>query len=179
MFRRVLRGEIVVIIVVYIDDLLVASEAKRNEEHAMKDLRPCFPIKDIGEAGFYLGYHIRRDRDAGTMNVDQHRFVRTVASKFNAEKTSTTPEVSGAKPLSKDDAPQTEAETEEMRITPYREVLGALMWAATMTQLGKFYDDPGPVHWRAAKRVLQYLWLTKDIGITYGGTPGSCTKLSA
>ena len=46
-------------------------------------------------------------------------------------------------------------------------------------QLGKFNDNPEPVHWRAAKRALQYLWLTKDVGVTYGGTPGSCTKLSA
>ena len=75
-----------------------------------------------------------------------------------------------------------------MRATPYREAVGALMWAATMTrpdvayaahQLGKFNDNPGPTHWRAAKRALQYLWQTKDIGITYGGTPESCTKLSA
>ena len=33
--------------------------------------------------------------------------------------------------------------------------------------------------WRAAKRALQYLWRTKDVGITYGGTPGPCKKLSA
>ena len=46
-------------------------------------------------------------------------------------------------------------------------------------QLGKFNDNPGLVHWRTAKRALQYLWRTKDVGITYGGTPGSCTKLSA
>ncbi|CAM9655263.1 unnamed protein product, partial [Ascophyllum nodosum] len=46
-------------------------------------------------------------------------------------------------------------------------------------QLGKFNDNPGPTHWRAAKRALQYLWRTKHVGITYSGTPGSCTKLSA
>ena len=34
-------------------------------------------------------------------------------------------------------------------------------------------------HWRAAKRALQHLWRTKDVEITYGGTPESCTKLSA
>ena len=110
-----------------------------------------------------------------------------MASKFSVEKTSTTPTAAGVKPLSKGDAPQTEAETEEVRVTPYREAVGALMWAATMIrpdaaypahQLGKFNDNPGPVHWRAAKRALQYPWRTKDVGITYGGTPGSCTKLS-
>ena len=75
-----------------------------------------------------------------------------------------------------------------MRVTPYREVVGALMWAATMIrpdvayaahQLGKVNGNPGPVHWGAAKRALQYLWRTKDVGITYGGTPGSYTKLPA
>ena len=107
-FRRVLRGKVVVIIVVYVDDLLVASESKCDKEQAMKDLRSCFPIKDLGEAKFYLGCHITRDRDAGTLKLDQHHYVRTVASKFNVEKTSTTPAAAGAKPLSKDDAPQTE-----------------------------------------------------------------------
>ena len=187
-FRRVLRGNVVVIIVVYVDDLLVANETKRDEEQAINDLRSCFPIKNLGEAGLYLGCHITRDRVAGTLKFDEHHYVRTMASKFSAEKTSTTPAAAGAKPLSKDDAPQTEAETEEMRATPYREAIEALMWAATMTrpdvayaahQLGKFNDNPGPAHWRAAKMALKYLWRTNDVGITCGGTPGSCTKLSA
>ena len=95
---------------------------------------------------------------------------------------------SGSKPLSMDHAPQTEAETEEMRVAPYRETVGALKWVETMThpdaaytthQLGKINDNPGPVHWGAAKRALHYLWRMDDVGITYGGTPGSCTNLSA
>ena len=52
MFRRVLRANIVVIIAVYVDDLL-ASETKRDEEQAINDLRSCFSIKDLGEAGLY------------------------------------------------------------------------------------------------------------------------------
>ena len=172
---------------VYVDDLLVASETKRNEEQALNDLRPCFPINDLREAGFYLGCHITRDRDAGTLKFAKHHYVRTMASKLSVEKASTTPAPAGGKPLSKDDAPQTETETEEMRATPYREAVGTLMWTATMTrpdvafavyQLEKFNDNSGPAHWRAAKKTLQYLWRTKDVGITYDGTPGSCTKLS-
>ena len=175
-FRRVLRGKVVVIIMVYIDDLLVASGTKRDEEQAINDLRSWFPIKDLREAGFYLGCHITRDRDAGTMKFDQHHYVRAMALMFKAEKTGTTPEAVGEKNLFEDDAPQTEAETEEMYVTPYREAVGALMWAATMTrpdvayaahQLRKFNDNPGPVHWKVAKRALQYLWRTKDVWVTY------------
>ena len=50
-----------------------------------------------------------------------------MASKFNVEETSTTPAAAGAKPLSKDDDSQTEAETEEMRVISYREAVAALM----------------------------------------------------
>ena len=42
MFRRVLRGKVVVIIVVYVDDLRVAGETARDEEQAINDLRSCF-----------------------------------------------------------------------------------------------------------------------------------------
>ena len=134
MFRRVLRGKVAVIIVVYVDDLLVASDTNRDEEQAMKDLRSHFPIKDLGEAGLYLGCHITRDRNKETLKLDQHRYVRTVAWKFNDEKTNTTPAAAGEKPLSKDDAPRTEAEAEEMRVIRYREAVGALTWAATTTR---------------------------------------------
>ena len=71
MFRRVLRANIVVIIAVYVDNLLVASKTKRDEEQAINDLRSWFSIKDLAEAGLYLGCHITRDRDAGTLKFDQ------------------------------------------------------------------------------------------------------------
>ena len=95
---------------------------------------------------------------------------------------------SGSKPLSKYDTAQTGAETEEMRVTPYREAVGALMWAATMTRpdvvyaahhLGKRNDNPGPAHWRAAKRSLQYLWRTKDVGSPTVECRGRAQKISA
>ena len=53
-FRRVLHGKTVVIIVVYVDDLLAASITKRNKKQAMEDFRSCFPNKALGEVGFTL-----------------------------------------------------------------------------------------------------------------------------
>ena len=187
-FRRVLRGRVVVIIVVYVDDLLVVSASKRDEEQALEDLHSCFPIKDLGEPSHYLGYSITRDRDAGTLKVDQRQYVQEIAERFGITKTSAIPTAAGRKALSKADGPQTDAEVDEMRQVPYREAVGALMWAATMTrpdisyaahQLAKFNENPGPAHWKAVKKALQYLWRTKDMGITYGKEPGGNIKLSA
>ena len=52
------------------------------------------------------------------------------------------------------------------------------MWVATMTrpdiasavrEVAKFSDKPGRAHWKAVRRILQYIARTKDRGITYGG----------
>ena len=67
------------------DDLLVARTTKRDEEQALKDLHSYFSIKDLGEASFYLECHISRDRDAGTLKLDQHQSVQAAAGRLNYE----------------------------------------------------------------------------------------------
>ncbi|KAL5559300.1 hypothetical protein UlMin_035511 [Ulmus minor] len=36
--------------------------------------------------------------------------------------------------------------------------------------LGRYLSDPGTSHWRAAKKVLRYLQVTKDLMLTYRQT---------
>ena len=67
--RRKHLGKVVVIIVVYVDDLLVLSETKQDVHQALEDLRSSFPIKDPGEVSYYLGCHITRDRKARTVKA--------------------------------------------------------------------------------------------------------------
>ncbi|XP_026328618.1 uncharacterized protein LOC113236672 [Hyposmocoma kahamanoa] len=59
---------------------------------------------------------------------------------------------------------------------PYQELVGCLMYLAvntkldiayTVTYLSQFNTSFGEIHWKAAKRCLQYLKNTKDFGITY------------
>ena len=60
----------------------------------------------------------------------------------------------------------------------YQALVGSLMYAAIGSRpdiayatqtLSQFSSNPGPAHWTAAKRVLQYLQGTQNLGITYGG----------
>ena len=187
-FRRIVDGEVLTVIVVYIDDTLLASKTKENEGWTLSDLSSCFKIKDLGEAEFYLGHHIKRNREARTLTFDQRIHGETVAKLFNVTKTSMIPMATGVNPLSKKDGSKNPKEKEEMRRIPYREAVGALMWAATMTRpdlsfaahnLTKFCDDPGPVHWKAAMKALRYFWWTKDLGITYGGDTSRGLTMSA
>ena len=187
-FRRKHLGKVGVIIVVYVDDLLVLSETKQDEHQALEDLRSSFPIKDLGEVSYYLGCHITRDRKARTVRFDQQRYTQTVAERFEIWKTSVIPTSTGKAPLSKADGPQNDAEIAEMRGIPYREAVGALMWVANMTRpdlvftahtLAKFGDNPGPEHWKAVMKALQYLKRTASLGVTYGSATEDNMKLSA
>ena len=118
---------------------------------------------------------------------DQQRYAQTVAERFEIRKTSMIPVSTGKAPLSKADGPQNDAEIAEMRGIPYREAVGALIWVSNMIRpdlaytahtLAKFGDNPGPEHWKAEMKALQYLKRTASLGVTYGGTTEGNMKLS-
>ena len=64
-----------------------------------------------------------------------------------------------------------------MRIVPYREAIGSLMYAAVATRpdiafsvsvLSRFLENLGEAHWEAVKRIFCYLAGTRDYTLTYG-----------
>ena len=107
MFRRVLSGKAVVVIVVYVK----ASATKCDQELALKDLHSCFPVNDLGETPFFHKCLILRDRDAGTLKLDQHQYVQALAERFEITRTRSILFAAGGKPLSKVDEPQTPSES--------------------------------------------------------------------
>ena len=72
--------------------------------------------------------------------------------------------------------PLTEEETISMRTVPYRVVIGCLLWLSlgtrpdityAVSQVAKFSDNPGQVHWKAVKRILRYLHSTRNMGLIF------------
>ena len=63
-----------------------------------------------------------------------------------------------------------------MQKIPYESAIGSLMYAQVCTRpdiayvtemLGRYLSNPGIDHWKAAKRVLRYLQITKDYMLIY------------
>ena len=63
-----------------------------------------------------------------------------------------------------------------MKAEDYRGIVGLLLYIAkqtrpdiiaSVTQLSHFLENPGRVHWVAAKRVLRYLKGSKDLELCY------------
>lgn len=128
-------------------------------------------ITGTGEIKWVLGILLERDRSAYTISISQEAFVELILARFNL----TAAPVMTPRTDYSVDYPMSEEEIEEMRMQPYREIVGAPVWHAFGTRpdiafasssLARFGHNPGRVHWEAAKWVLRYLKGTKGWRLT-------------
>ena len=177
-FRKVVNGEAEMMVVVHVDDILVRVKDQATMDRFAAELGQKFKLKDMGDAGDYMGCHITRNRKARELKLDQHLFEESMIKKFDVKKATNRPAASGVPTLSRADEPRNPEEKEKMRKFPYREAVGALTWTATMTRLdiacavrtvARFCESPGPAHKKAVVKILPYHLHTKKWGIAYDG----------
>ena len=178
LFRKVVDGEAEMMVVVHVDGILAHAKDQATMDRFAAELGQKFQLKDMGDAGYYMGCHITKNRKARELKLDQHLYVESMVIRFGVKKAVRTPAGSGVPTLSKADEPQNPEEKEDTRKLPYREAAGALMWTATMTRpditcavraVARFCENPRPAHKKAVMKILQYLFHTKEWGITYSG----------
>ena len=170
-------GSKFIFMVLYVDDILLASSDLSLLHTTKKMLAANFDMKDLGEAHFVLGIEIERDRSKRALGLSQKNYIDRVVKRFNMDKCS-----HGELPIGKGDklsitqSPKNELEKETMNDKPYASLVGSLMYAQVCTRpdlafavsvLGRFQSNPGGPHWVAAKKVLRYLRRTRDFMLTY------------
>ena len=160
------------IITVWVDDLLLFTKSKEQMNNLKGELSNLFEITDLGEPNKLIGIEITRDRDNGTLTIKQTKYIEAILEKEKME---------NANAVSTPLDPNVKLEPQEPQDATtinsnYALLTGSLMYAAIGTRpdiayavnkLCSFNNNPGMIHWSAAKRVLRYLKGSKDIGITY------------
>ena len=150
-FRKVVDGEAKMVMAVHVDDILAHAKSQATMDRFAAELEQKFKLKDMGDAGYYMVYHITRNRKARELKLDQHLYVESMLKRFDVKKATKIPAALGVPTLSKADEPRN-LKKEEMRKFPYREAVGALMWTATMTRpdiacavraVARFFENPG------------------------------------
>ena len=101
-------GESYVILLIYVDDMLIAGPDLARIEELKGRLSECFEMKDLGPANQILGMRIIRDRSARRLRLSQKAYIEKILEKFGMEKAKPvgSPFASHFK-LSKTQAPET------------------------------------------------------------------------
>ena len=82
MYYNKLPGGEYIYLLLYIDDMLIASENKSTIDKLKKNLSSEFEMKDLGEANV-LGMEIERDRRSGKVSLTQKEYLKKVLQRFN------------------------------------------------------------------------------------------------
>ena len=176
-FRKLQDGSFIYLLL-YVDDMLIASR-NQGEICRLKAQRSKeFEMKDLGEAKKILGMEIARDRQRGTLCLTQKQYLKKVIQHFGmSEKTKpvSTPLDPHFK-LSASQCPKTEEEREYISKVPYSNAVGSLMYAMVCIRpdishavgiVNRYMHNPGKEHWQAVKWILRYIQKTLDVGLIF------------
>ena len=158
-----------VILVLFVDDGLVAAQNNGDTEAFFAELRKEFKIL-TKNADFFLGLEIERTDEY--IKINQSAYARKILDRFNFSDCK-----SVSTPMLKPPAEKNEMKEESNAPKfPYRQAVGALMYLMVGTRpdlaysvgfLSRFLENPSTEDIVRVKRVLRYIKGTIDKGITY------------
>lgn len=107
-------------LLIYVDDMLIASKEMLTVNKLKGELCSRFEMKDLGPSKKILGMEIHRDRERGILHLSLAGYVNNVVRRFGVQdakpvSTPLAPQMS----LSKMQSPQSEEEKEAMSAVPY------------------------------------------------------------
>ena len=91
-------GSKFIFLVLYVDDILLATNDLALLHQTKKYLSQNFEMKDMGEATYVIGIEIFRERSQGLLGLSQKTYINKILERFNMEKCS-----AGVVPIQKGD----------------------------------------------------------------------------
>ncbi|KAE8685043.1 hypothetical protein F3Y22_tig00111101pilonHSYRG00028 [Hibiscus syriacus] len=169
-----------VILLLYVDDMLVAGPNKDHIEELKAQLAREFEMKDLGSANKILGMQIHRDRSNRKIWLSQKNYLKKILSRFSMQDCKP---ISTSLPinfkLSSNMSPSSEKEMMEMSRVPYASAVGSLIFAVICTRsdiaqavgvVSRYMANPGKEHWNTVKRILRYIKGTSNVALCYRGS---------
>ena len=162
------HSTVCVFVLIYVDDIIVTSNADTAIDTLISNLGSEFAIKDLGELSYFLGIQVTKTENG--LHLHQGKYVVDLLHrmKMTGAKPAPTPCISGAKLSKFSGDPLTDP-------TEYRSIVGALQYLTltrpdisySVNQLCQFLHCPTNIHLTAAKRVLRYLKGTLQFGLQF------------
>jgi len=133
-FKKSVGGDYVFLLL-YVDDILIASKNMKQVSDLKELLGSEFEMKDLGEEKKILGMEINRDRLKGTLSISQEGYLLKLLGTFNMDQSKPvlTPMGIHFKLRSATDE-EVKIQYEAMRTVPCQSVVGSLMYAMIGTR---------------------------------------------
>lgn len=172
------QGTVFIALLVYVDDIILASNDVSSVHEFKNLIDALFKIKDLGPLKFFLGLEVARS--AKGISLCQRKFTLDVLtdSGFLGARPAKTPLEQHHKLDSSTGELLTDA-------TSYRRLIGRLIYLAmtrldlaySVQVLSQFMDKPQEPHLQAAYRILRYLKAT--VGLRLFSSAASPVHLKA
>ena len=170
-----------VIFAVHVDDIIAAGSSPQETEQFCDLLKSKWDITKLGEPKHALGIAISRNHEDRTISLSQTAKIDQLVDEYGQHdaRSVDTPMVTGIQLRQPDKSAPTPADVAEWsERTPYRSLVGSLMYIAVATRpdisyavrrLSSFLDCYRLDHWNAAIQGLYYLKGTRTYALTLGG----------
>jgi hypothetical protein len=159
------KGGVVIFVLIYVDDIIVASSIADATQALLRQLGQEFALKDLGKLN-YLGIEVVQEQDG--IILTQEKYASDLLKRVG---------MSDCKGVA------TRLSTSEKLImsegtvgAQYRSIVGALQYL-TLTRLDlaflvnkvcQFLHSPTTSHWAAVKRILRYVKQSIKVGLKIG-----------
>ena len=150
-------------VLVYVDDIIVASSTEQATSVLLQDLKEQFALKDLGDLHYFLGIEVHKTN--GGILLKQEKYATDLLKRVgmvDCKPVNT--------PLSTSDKLSLYELLQELK-TP--QDTGALQYLTltrpdisfAVNKVCQFLHAPTTVHWEAVKRILRYIKLCTGLGL--------------
>ncbi|KAH9801557.1 hypothetical protein KPL71_001080 [Citrus sinensis] len=172
-------------LLLYVDDMLIASKHKSEVEKLKNLLKSEFEMKDLGSAKRILGMEIFINRAAGTLFLSQEKYIKKVLERFDMHNSKPVLTPLGSQ-FKLSAAQLTEAEKAQMDGIPYAQAVGSLMYAMVCTRpdiafavsvISRFLSYYNKTHWGVVKWIMRYHRGSSTYGLLYGKSRNGVSEI--
>jgi Reverse transcriptase (RNA-dependent DNA polymerase)/gag-polypeptide of LTR copia-type len=162
-------------LLVYVDDILCATEKIKDSDWVYSKLSQRFTTKNLGEATKLLGIRITRNRKSREIYLDQEQYLEGVLRKFGIDAAKYRRR--GTPMRDYENLRPTQPEEERHDANEYQQVIGSLMYAMvhtrpdiafTLGKLSQFMQDPSERHWMYLKALMRYIRSSLCLRLRFG-----------
>ena len=160
-------------VLVYVDDIIVASSSPEATKALLSDLQKEFGLKDLGDLHYFLGIEVKKIKDG--LILTQQRYASDILARSGMSrcKAIDTP-LSTIEKLSAYEGHALGPNDS----TKYRSLVGALQYLTlthpdlcfAVNKICQYLHAPTTTHWSAAKHILRYVQGTLNLGLKIGNS---------